>query len=115
MLKNAKNENAYQVTMYMIRMMLTEGDKDAITELMKNRQARRFETQPLEYPSAGSVFRNPEGGWQIAYGNSYHQLETADGKIAVLTHDKEEGNGNIQLLKAIVQQYNNRLIKNEIH
>jgi len=25
MLKNAKNENAYQVTMYMIRMMLTEG------------------------------------------------------------------------------------------
>jgi len=62
-----------------------------------------------------SAFRNPNQGWQIAYGNSYYQLETADGKIAVLTHDKQEGNGNIQLLKSIVQQYNHRLITNNTH
>ncbi len=62
-----------------------------------------------------SAFRNPTGGWQIAYGNSYHQLETADGKTAILTHTNEEGNGNIQLLKAIVQQYNHRLINNQVH
>ena len=60
-----------------------------------------------------SAFRNPDNGWQIAYGNSYYQLETADG-VAVLTQDKEEGNGNIQLLKAIVQQYNHRLINNRL-
>ena len=60
-----------------------------------------------------SVFRNPEDGWQIAYGNSYYQLETPDG-VAVLSQDKEEGNGNIQLLKAIVQQYNCRLINNQL-
>lgn len=28
---------------------------------MKSRLKRRLETQPLNYPSAGSVFRNPEG------------------------------------------------------
>ncbi|MBR3724334.1 MAG: LTA synthase family protein [Bacteroidales bacterium] len=60
-----------------------------------------------------SVFRNPEGGWQIAYGNSYYQLETPDG-VAVLCQDKEEGNGNIKLLKAIVQQYNHHLINNQL-
>ena len=60
-----------------------------------------------------SVFRNPTGGWQIAYGNSYYQLETPDG-VAVLSQDKEEGNGNIQLLKAVVQQYNRRLINNQL-
>ena len=26
-----------------------------------DRKKRRLETQPLEYPSAGSVFRNPDG------------------------------------------------------
>ena len=27
----------------------------------QERKKRRLESQPLEYPSAGSVFRNPEG------------------------------------------------------
>ena len=62
-----------------------------------------------------SVFRNPDKGWQIAYGNGYYQLETQDG-VAVLGQEKEEviGNGNIELLKAIVQQYNHRLIHNQL-
>ena len=62
-----------------------------------------------------SVFRNPEQGWQIAYGNGYYQLETQDG-VAVLGQEKEEviGNGNIEMLKAIVQQYNHRLIHNQL-
>jgi uncharacterized sulfatase len=61
-----------------------------------------------------SAFRNPEKGWQIAYGNGYYQLETNDGKVAVIGQEKEEGDGNIQLLKAIVQQYNHRLINNQL-
>ena len=66
------------------RMMLTEGDKDAITELMKNRQARRFETQPLEYPSAGSVFRNPEGGfaWQLIDSIGYRGMAYGDAMVS---------------------------------
>lgn len=40
---------------------LEYGNKVAIEELMKSRLKRRLESQPLNYPSAGSVFRNPEG------------------------------------------------------
>ena len=38
---------------------LIPGDKEEIKALMDKRKARRLESQPLEYPSAGSVFRNP--------------------------------------------------------
>lgn len=40
---------------------LEKGKKEAIEEVMKSRLQRRKEAQPLEYPSAGSVFRNPPG------------------------------------------------------
>ena len=40
---------------------LIKGDSDEIMELIEERKRRRIENQPLEYPSAGSVFRNPEG------------------------------------------------------
>lgn len=39
---------------------LQKGKKEAMMEVIKDRKARRMESQPLEYPSAGSVFRNPE-------------------------------------------------------
>ncbi len=42
-------------------LKLAKGDKDAIAKVNKDRKKRRMESQPLEYPSAGSVFRNPEG------------------------------------------------------
>lgn len=38
---------------------LSKGEKNAIEKVMKDRKKRRLESQPLEYPSAGSVFRNP--------------------------------------------------------
>ena len=40
---------------------LEKGDKNAIEEVIKDRGRRRIESQPLNFPSAGSVFRNPEG------------------------------------------------------
>ena len=40
-------------------IQLEIGKKDAIEEIIRERRARRMESQPLEYPSAGSVFRNP--------------------------------------------------------
>ena len=40
---------------------LLKGNVDEMMELINERKKRRVETQPLEYPSAGSVFRNPEG------------------------------------------------------
>lgn len=40
---------------------LKKGNKEEIVALINDRKRRRLESQPLEYPSAGSVFRNPEG------------------------------------------------------
>ena len=40
---------------------LKPGKIKEIMEVNHERKKRRLETQPLEYPSAGSVFRNPEG------------------------------------------------------
>ena len=42
-------------------LILTKGAEAAIRSVMEDRKKRRLMTQPLEYPSAGSVFRNPEG------------------------------------------------------
>ena len=42
-------------------LKLAKGDKHEIQAVNDERKKRRLETQPLEYPSAGSVFRNPEG------------------------------------------------------
>ena len=41
------------------KIVLKDGDKNQIRELILDRLKRRKESQPLEYPSAGSVFRNP--------------------------------------------------------
>ena len=43
------------------KFFLKEGDKESSLEIIEDRKQRRIATQPLEYPSAGSVFRNPVG------------------------------------------------------
>ncbi len=43
-----------------VKLILKKGDADTIMEVINERKQRRLLTQPLEYPSAGSVFRNPE-------------------------------------------------------
>lgn len=43
-----------------VKLELAHGDVDEIKEKIKKRKERRVETQPLEYPCAGSVFRNPD-------------------------------------------------------
>ncbi len=40
---------------------LQEGDKDVINETIKEYTQTRHEKQPLEYPNAGSIFKNPKG------------------------------------------------------
>ncbi len=42
------------------RIVLKKGDKKNIMQVIDDRRKRRIESQPLEYPSAGSVFRNPK-------------------------------------------------------
>lgn len=44
-------------------LKLNVGKREAIEDVIRERRERRVASQPLEYPSAGSVFRNPEGGF----------------------------------------------------
>jgi len=44
-----------------VTLELTKEESSKIKEVMDNRRERRIESQPLDMPSAGSVFRNPEG------------------------------------------------------
>ena len=46
-----------------VLLKLNKGKKEIIEEVINERRKRRLETQPLEFPSAGSVFRNPEGNF----------------------------------------------------
>ena len=43
------------------RIKLKKGNAQDISKLMKDLAARRRDKQPLEYPSAGSTFKRPEG------------------------------------------------------
>lgn len=48
-------------------IVLRRGSKSVIKALIEERRQKRLMTQPLEFPSAGSVFRNPEGdyAWRL--------------------------------------------------
>lgn len=52
-----------------------------------------------------SAFRNADG-WQVAYGNGYYQIETADGvSVTGQGQDETHGKDHTDLLKAYLQQY----------
>ena len=66
-LSNAQCQFGYRSSVFLhnpdwiileVKLILKEGNIIDIKNLMKNRQKRRLETQPLNYPSAGSTFRN---------------------------------------------------------
>ena len=46
---------------------LKDGNKDDLLKIINDRTKKRIDSQPLEYPSAGSVFRNPENlfAWKL--------------------------------------------------
>jgi UDP-N-acetylmuramate dehydrogenase len=44
------------------RFQVKRGNKEEILEKVKSYSERRKRTQPLDYPSAGSIFKNPPEG-----------------------------------------------------
>ena len=50
-------------TVLSAELALTPGDPAEILERIRDLDARRREKQPLEYPSAGSFFKRPEGNF----------------------------------------------------
>ncbi len=55
-----------------VLLRLSEGKQAEILEKMESLMTRRREKQPLEYPSAGSVFKRPEGYFAAALIDQCH-------------------------------------------
>lgn len=68
-IKNKECEFAYRSSIFRrrnniilsVKLKLNKGEKQEIEDLMKQNQESRRTKQPLEYPSAGSTFKRPEG------------------------------------------------------
>ena len=54
------------LTLLSARFVLPAGDPDASRERIRTLQAARRKKQPLDFPSAGSTFKRPEGGYAAA-------------------------------------------------
>ncbi|MBD5530530.1 MAG: UDP-N-acetylmuramate dehydrogenase [Lachnospiraceae bacterium] len=48
-------------TVVEVTLQLAQGERESIRSRMEELAAKRREKQPLEYPSAGSIFKRPEG------------------------------------------------------
>ncbi len=57
--RSVYTENGYTILSAVLK--LRKADKTEIKEAMDDKLRRRKEKQPLEYPSAGSTFKRPEG------------------------------------------------------
>ena len=55
----------YGYTVISVTLALEQGDKDVIKARMDDLAKRRNDKQPLEYPSAGSTFKRPEGHYAV--------------------------------------------------
>jgi UDP-N-acetylmuramate dehydrogenase len=65
--RGSKLQGAGMVVMA-VELSLEEGDKEQVAELIARNLAGRRHRQPLNWPNAGSVFKNPPGyhaGWLI--------------------------------------------------
>ena len=63
---------------------LKKGNRVLLEEVVNDRKKRRLESQPLEYPSAGSVFRNPPGDYsgRLIEELGYKGLEMGGAKVS---------------------------------
>lgn len=98
-----------------VEMKLIPARREDILELIKSRRERRMTTQPLDYPSAGSVFRNPDSmpaGKLIENcglkGYGLNGIEVSN-KHANFIINKDNGNGQdivslIELIKDKVKE-----------
>ena len=91
------------------KLQLTNGNKDEIRALMENRKERRMASQPLNYPSAGSVFRNPENhqAWSLIDGIGYRGKQIGGAQVSekhvnfIINKDNATGTDFLELVSDI--------------
>ena len=86
-MKNAELDFAYRHSIFQshpdwiilaVKLKLAKGDPEEIFALLTKRRERRLATQPLNFPSAGSTFRNStnHSAWELIDGINFrgHQV-----------------------------------------
>ena len=59
--RNSRFKCDHELIIVSVKMKLKAGKKEEILEQMQKNTASRNEKQPIEYPNAGSIFKNPVG------------------------------------------------------
>ena len=93
-------------------IVLKEGDKSAIMDIIEDRRKRRIEAQPLEYPSAGSVFRNPPGLYagKLIEDIGYKGMRVGDALVSlkhanfIVNIGSAKGSDIVKLIKDITKK-----------
>ena len=103
-------------------IQLKPGDKEEIDRIVADRKKRRLESQPLEYPSAGSVFRNPTDMFagKLIEDLGYKGLTKGGAKISekhanfIVNYDKAKASDVKELIdfikQAVKEKYNVDLV-----
>lgn len=107
------------------RLKLEYKDKQEILDTMEDRRSRRFATQPLNYPSCGSVFRNLDDmpAWKCIDAVGLRGYRIGDAQISEKHPNWIVNLGNataadyyalIQLMKSKVKQQLNIELETEV-
>lgn len=99
-----------------VRLKLEPKDSKEIENLMNDRRERRLKSQPLEYPSCGSVFRNPEGmnAWQLIAEIGYRGMRKGGACVSekhcnfIVNVDHASADDYLALIEEIQQKVQER-------
>lgn len=94
------------------RLQLTKGDQKDIRDLMDSRRKRRMDSQPLDKPCAGSMFRNPQGyqAWELIERIGYRGKRIGGAMVSdkhanfIVNEDHAKATEILALVKEIQQE-----------
>lgn len=94
------------------RLQLAKGDQKEIRDLMDARRKRRMESQPLNKPCAGSMFRNPENAqaWELIEKIGYRGKRIGGAMVSdkhanfIVNEENASAQDVIQLVSEIQQK-----------
>ncbi|MFV0380463.1 MAG: UDP-N-acetylmuramate dehydrogenase [Anaerorhabdus sp.] len=99
------------------KLKLTYGDSKEIEELIRNRREKRMSTQPLNFPSAGSVFRNHDDipAWKIIDELGYRGKSIGGAKVSekhvnfIVNYNNSNAKDFLSLVESIQQDAKNKM------
>lgn len=90
-------------------LVLKKGNKEEIMEIIEDRKKRRLMSQPLEFPSAGSVFRNPNDvpAWKLIEDVGLKGYQVGGAKVSekhanfIVTDGNASGKDIVEIIHTI--------------